>query len=930
MIKLLYDNGYILDKYIISSKIERTINSSYFLEFDMPLSSDLSNIIKENMEIEASIPNNQTDIFRVRLIRKDLDTIYFYCTQVFFSLEDNFIEDTNIVSKDGLGAILQIGNNTQYPHKFNFYSDIGTTNNARMVRKNVVSAILGDEDNTFISRWGGELDIHKYNVKMLTKLGTDRGVTIEYKKNLTGFEGTIDYSTYYTRCMPQGYDGLFLDEKYVDSENININHPIIKVIEFPDIKVKQNEDSDGYSTEEEAKQALRKAVKELYKQGADIPVANYEVNFIELSSTEEYKNYSILESIWLGDTVTVKHDNFNIKSRCVHYSFDPIVKRYNSISLGEASTGIIEQNNQVKDEINKVIDSTKSEFAIALDAAIKEASDLINNGLGGYIVKTRNELLIMDTEDINTATNVWRWNINGLGFSSTGYAGPYETALTNNGKIVLNEVTAAKFTASLIESGILKSINGKLQLNLDDEEFRVTHDESNTLTKIDSKGFYIEDENGETIASLATKESWTELKADKVFANNIENIYLGDANLYVNHSNSNIGNGTIDNPFNSFSALKEHLEASPIINKDLNIYVISTGDVSDNLDLRGLKGRGNINIILDKNLTLNVGTGMETGMYFYDCLNNIRIDGGKTGFASNDGTLINKFRYGIFFDKCKYGLVENIAIDSDNSGAGDKWGIIFRKTNGKTDYIDFCDSANGLYSGQGSIVYDVNSCGNCLVAMASYDGACITLGGTYDKFYRTNGNLRNVTGNIFTLGGTVETKSSFRNVPPIPPTSDQYQDFSFSDYGYYSEGYGTWNSIGYKTIYQGNWGYGNNRGIFTLPNSSINSFLANATVLDGSTITLQRENAGGYSSAQTIYLCGTTHTSASGSAPPVTKSYGSIGSLAWGQRKTFTLPKNFVQDLKSGTIKSVMFYTSDGSNYIKFSAVCTLRLKVNK
>ena len=471
MIKLLHDNGYILDKYIISSKIERTINSSYFLEFDMPLSSDLSNIIKENMEIEASIPNNQTDIFRVRLIRKDLDTIYFYCTQVFFSLEDNFIEDTNIVSKDGLGAILQIGNNTQYPHKFNFYSDIGTTNNARMVRKNVVSAILGDEDNTFISRWGGELDIHKYNVKMLTKLGTDRGVTIEYKKNLTGFEGTIDYSTYYTRCMPQGYDGLFLDEKYVDSEHIDINHPIIRVVEFPDIKVKQNDEDDGYVTEDEAKQALREAAKELYKQGADIPAANYEVNFIELSSTEEYKNYSILESIWLGDTVTVKHDNFNIKSRCVHYSFDPIVKRYNSISLGEASTGIIEQNNQVKDEINKVIDSTKSEFETALDAAIKEASDLINTGLSGYIVKTRNELLIMDTEDINTAKNVWRWNINGLGFSSTGYVGPYETALTNNGKIVLTEATVSKINAALIKAGILSSFNGSTWINMEDGSF---------------------------------------------------------------------------------------------------------------------------------------------------------------------------------------------------------------------------------------------------------------------------------------------------------------------------------------------------------------------------------------------------------------------------------------------------------------------------
>ena len=100
--------------------------------------------------------------------------------------------------------------------------------------------------------------------------------------------------------------------------------------------------------------------------------------------------------------------------------------------------------------------------------------------------------------------------------------------------------------------------------------------------------------------------------------------------------------------------------------------------------------------------------------------------------------------------------------------------------------------------------------------------------------------------------------------------------------------------------------------------------------MDGNQITLQRENAGGYSASQTIYLWGTTQTSASGSAPPLTKSYGALGMLAWGERKTFTLPKAFVTDLKAGTIKSVMFYTSNGSNYIKFSPVCTLRLKVNK
>ena len=469
-----------------------------------------------------------------------------------------------------------------------------------------------------------------------------------------------------------------------------------------------------------------------------------------------------------------------------------------------------------------------------------------------------------------------------------------------------------------VENGITK---------IDKDGIAVSHTNVNSVTKMMANGFYIEDSNGETIASLSSKEQWTELKADKVFANNIENIYLGDANLYVNHSNSNVGNGTADNPFNSFSALKEYLESSPIINKDLTINIVSTGNVSDNLDLRGLKGRGVLNFTINKNLVLN-GNGANSGFYFYDCQNNITINGGRTGYSTSDGALINKFKYGVFFNKCKYGTVEYIAIDTSGTGS-EQWGVLFRNTNGKTNRVDFCDTANAIFADMGSNVRDSDSCGNGSIAFYSSNASNIMFGSPDDNGYRPNGTLRKVTGNIVDLGNRA-ARSSFRVAPPIPPTSDKYQDFSFSDYGYWSGLYNNWNSIGYKTVYQGDWGYGNNRGIFTLPNSSISSFLTNATILDGSTITLQRENAGGYSASQTVYLWGTTQTTASGSAPPLTKSYGALGTLAWGEKKTFTLPKAFVTDLKNGTIKSVMFYTSDGSNYIKFSAVCTLRLKVNK
>ena len=462
---------------------------------------------------------------------------------------------------------------------------------------------------------------------------------------------------------------------------------------------------------------------------------------------------------------------------------------------------------------------------------------------------------------------------------------------------------------------------------IDKDGVTVSHNNVNTITKMSADGFYIVDSNGENIASLSSKERWTELKADKVFANNIENVYQGDSNLYVDHSNTRVGDGTASNPFSDFASLADYLESTPIIKKNITINVVSTGNVSDNLRLENLKGGAEIGIYLNKNLILN-GNGEYTAFYFYNCYNHIIVNGGRTGYDTTDGTLINKFNYGIFFNRCKYGIAEYIAIDTTGAG-DDRWGVLFRESNGQTRRVDFTNTPNAVYADMGSNVSDYDSCGNCNIAFESLNGSSIMFGGNTDSGYRPNGSFVEARGDVVELG--VRTiKQSLRNPLSKPSTSNQYKDFSFSDYGYYSEGYGNWNSIGYKTIYQGDWGYGNNRGIFTLPNSNISSFLSSSTVLDGNQITLQRENAGGYSSGQTVYLWGTTQTSASGSAPPLTKSYGALGTLAWGERKTFALPKAFVSDLKSGTIKSVMFYTSNGGNYIKFSAVCTLRLRVNK
>jgi hypothetical protein len=56
----------------------------------------------------------------------------------------------------------------------------------------------------------------------------------------------------------------------------------------------------------------------------------------------------------------------------------------------------------------------------------------------------------MDTNSIETAQKVWRWNKNGLGYSSTGYSGTYGLAMTQDGAIVADFITTGTIDASVV------------------------------------------------------------------------------------------------------------------------------------------------------------------------------------------------------------------------------------------------------------------------------------------------------------------------------------------------------------------------------------------------------------------------------------------------------------------------------------------------
>ena len=110
--------------------------------------------------------------------------------------------------------------------------------------------------------------------------------------------------------------------------------------------------------------------------------------------------------------------------------------------------------------------------------------------------------------------------------------------------------------------------------------------------------------------------------------------------------------------------------------------------------------------------------------------------------------------------------------------------------------------------------------------------------------------------------------------------------------------------------------------------TSIRSFLS-GTVLDGNTITLTRASSGGLSGPANVYINGSTCSSASG-----TPSYGGqthLGTLAWGETKTFTLPKAIVQGLVSGSYNSLAVYVNNSANDCYLNIVnCSITLKTKK
>lgn len=504
------NNGYGFLTDILSAKVTEELNGDYYLEMTYVLNGNLNEYLVQDNIIQCKVENGTNQLFRIKRVVKDYTKIQVYAQHIFYDLLNNMLLDTAPTDLTCASFGNWILLKTNFPTNFTFESDISDSASARYVRRNPIEAIMGNIENSMVNIFGGDLLRDNFTIHMLARRGSTNGITLLFGKNIKEIKITTDNSSVITRILPLGFDGLMLPEVYVDSPIIdNYLTPRIAKVEFSNIKYDPESTEEGvYTNIDEAYEALRNAAIELFNSGIDSPQVNIKIDWIELSKTDQYKQYQAIETLHLGDSVNANIIGENFSTRVVKIVYNVLTDSIDNFEIGTIQRSI---GNSINLNTQKVEEISPSSI---LQSAKNDATSQINTAMGGYIVKTQTDLYIMDTPDTATAQNVWRWNINGLGFSSTGVNGPYQTAMTADGKIVADMITTGTMSADRItglkdiilnEYGAFIHVNeeeGTIEFGQTDSQYKLVVDNDGVTIYQGTKAISYWEQNSFTVTRL--------------------------------------------------------------------------------------------------------------------------------------------------------------------------------------------------------------------------------------------------------------------------------------------------------------------------------------------------------------------------------------------------------------------------------------------
>lgn len=397
---------------------------------------------------------NFTDVpqlFQVYKIGKTMNGQFtVYCQHVSYLLSGKVITSGTAGSCTAACTLL-----TASAGGFTINTDKNVSADFNITEPSSVRSWFGGKAGSLLDVYGtAEWHYDNFTCSLKAHRGADRGVQIRYGKNLTQLSQEINMENLCTGIIP-----FCIDETKTKTVGARVATGLI--LDFDrDKAVDFSDDVDFESATPLLTQLATLASNYIANNNFTDVFNSITLDFVQLSD--------LTERVDLCDTVHIFFEALGITAslKCVATTWDVLNERYISCTFGDMKTSIADTIvNQQKEVADK---PSVSEMGKAIDTATK----LITGNLGGYVIMhdsdldgEPDEILIMDTADISTATNVIRMNQAGIGLSTTGYVGPYTTALTASG-IVADAITTGVLNANLIKAGVIEDLAGNSQIDM--------------------------------------------------------------------------------------------------------------------------------------------------------------------------------------------------------------------------------------------------------------------------------------------------------------------------------------------------------------------------------------------------------------------------------------------------------------------------------
>ena len=415
-------------------------------------------------------------IDRVSTVDQDDSEITAVAYPIFWdSGDDQFLTDSRPTDKNGQEAL----NIMLAGSKYSAESNITRTSTAYFERRNMMDALNGEDSPTFIQRWGGEILYDNYKVIVNERVGGDYGAEVRYRKNMDGIQCEISMENVVTRIVPVAYNGYTIggNSGYVDSANIDKYAKVYtKEIRFEDVKMEEDAQEDDEENgviicrnQTEMDRALIQRCNEQYEAGIDLPEVSIKVSVIDLENTEEYKDFSDLVKISLGDTAKCYNTKLDIttEARCIGMVWDCIRDTVDSVTLGDYQTNFIKQMTSTIERIASVFRNNGTLMADKISGVLDAMQTQLKCQQSVAKRMTVRAVLFEDLDENSPLYGAMAMGTQGLEISKTrtadGRGWDWTTAITASGII-----------ASTIVAGILSDKTGRNWWNLETGDIQMS------------------------------------------------------------------------------------------------------------------------------------------------------------------------------------------------------------------------------------------------------------------------------------------------------------------------------------------------------------------------------------------------------------------------------------------------------------------------